>query len=315
MCTIIIKVFKSIKAIPACLPTTYHCLQAIDIDICVQTVSGPSTTHKLTHTYSSIMPSWIRASFFNPELERHRLAIHEYCERDTVQSMRQMKDVNLVDFVQLTLKSKNDFEAAFDIVLSTKLGDYLKLFLLPQPGDWPAQFYSRQIVYETLLKFTQPVPTRPSSSATNSCNEHTYAVPCCYVLTRQQCTINTSFPPNQPAILSIIPSIGPLHISLHAQETVFKDFRGFFGDVYCKLFSKCQLAKNPKPWRISLILELVYGGWLFIRDAVKNKFRVCKDIEYRTILNLLDNYLPLVLTTVSKLLHSNLITSLSTFML
>ena len=214
-------------------------------------MSGPSTTHKLTHTYSSIMPSWIRASFFNPELERHRLATHEYCERDTVQSMRQMKDVNLVDFVQLTLKSKNDFEAAFDIVLSIKLGDYLKLFLLPQPGDWPAQFYSRQTVYETLLKFTQPVPTRPSSSATNSCNEHTYAVPCCYVLTRQQCTINTSFSPNQPAILSIIPSIGPLHISLHAQETVFKDFRGFFGDVYCKLFSKCQLAKNPKPWRIT----------------------------------------------------------------
>ena len=69
-----------------------------------------------------------------------------------------MKDVNLVDFVQLTLKSKNDFEAAFDIVLSTKLAHYLKLYLLPQPGDWPAQFYSRQIVYETLLKFRQPVP-------------------------------------------------------------------------------------------------------------------------------------------------------------
>ena len=210
--------------------------------------------------------------------------------------MRQMKGVNLVDFVQLTLKNKNDFEAAFDIALSTKLADYLKLFLLPQPGDWPTQFCSRQIVYETLLKFTQPVPTRPSSSATNSCNEHTHAVPCSYVPTRQQCTINTSFSPNQPAILSIIPSIGPLHVSLNAQETVFKDFRGFFGDVYCKLFSKCQLAKNPKPWRISLILELVYGGWLFIQVAVKTKFRVCKDIDYRTLLNLLDNYLPLVLT-------------------
>jgi len=83
---------------------------------------------------------------------------------------------------------------------------------------------------------------------------------------------------------------------MHTQETVFKDFRGFFGDVYCKLFSKCQLAKNPKPWRIRLILEVVYGGWLFIQDAVKNKFSVCKDIEYRTLLNLLDNYLPLVLT-------------------
>ena len=94
MCTIIIKVFKSTKAIPACLPTTYHCLQAIDIDMCIQTVSSPSTMHKLTHTYSSIMPNWIRSSFFNPELERHRPTTHEYYEQDTVQSMRQMKDVN-----------------------------------------------------------------------------------------------------------------------------------------------------------------------------------------------------------------------------
>ena len=36
-----------------------------------------------------------------------------------------MKDVNLADFAQLTLKSKNDFEAAFDNVLSTRLADYL----------------------------------------------------------------------------------------------------------------------------------------------------------------------------------------------
>ena len=80
MFTIIIKVFKSIKAILACLPTSYHCLRAIDIDMCVQTVPGPSTMHKLTNTYSSIMPSWICTSFFNFELEWHRLATHEYCE-------------------------------------------------------------------------------------------------------------------------------------------------------------------------------------------------------------------------------------------
>ena len=145
-----------------------------------------------------------------------------------------MKDVNYVDFVQLTLKSKNDFEAAFNIVLSTKLADYLELYLLPQPGDWPAQIYSRQIVYETLLKFSQPVPTCLSSSATNSYNEHTYPVPHCSVPTTQECTINTSVLPNQPAILSVIPCIVPLHVFLNAQETVFKDFKGFLADVYCK---------------------------------------------------------------------------------
>ena len=95
MCTIIIKVFKSIKAIPACMPTTYHCLQTIDIDTCIKTVSGPSRMQKWTLTYFPIMPSWIRASFSNPELERHRLATHEYCEQETVQSMRQMKDMQM----------------------------------------------------------------------------------------------------------------------------------------------------------------------------------------------------------------------------
>lgn len=134
MCTIIVKFFKTIKA-----------LQAIDIEACVNTLSGPVSMHKLSLTYSSTMPPWIKKAFFNPELERH-----QYCESDPVESMRQMNDVNFVDFVQLTLKSKNDFDAAFDILLNTNLMDYTKHFILPQLGDWPAQFYCRQIVYEIL---------------------------------------------------------------------------------------------------------------------------------------------------------------------
>ena len=70
--------------------------------------------------------------------------------------LRDMDNVHLVNFFQLTLKSKNDFDAAFDLVLSTRLSEYLKLFLIPQPGDWPAQFYSRQVIYETLQKFCCP---------------------------------------------------------------------------------------------------------------------------------------------------------------
>ena len=49
--------------------------------------------------------------------------------------LRDMDNVHLVNFFQLTLKSKNDFDAAFDLVLSTKLSEYLKLFLIPQPDD------------------------------------------------------------------------------------------------------------------------------------------------------------------------------------
>ena len=86
------------------------------------------------------MPSWTRSSFFDPELERSRLETHSYCEGESVKTMRQMKGVNLVDLVELTLESKEDFDCALDIMLQSNLVDYLKYFLLPQPGDWPAQF-------------------------------------------------------------------------------------------------------------------------------------------------------------------------------
>ena len=49
--------------------------------------------------------------------------------------MRQMTDVYFVDFIELTVKSKDNFSAAFDIVLSTNLAEYIKRFLISQPGD------------------------------------------------------------------------------------------------------------------------------------------------------------------------------------
>ena len=78
MCTIIIKVFKNIQALPACPVTSYHSPYAINITFCINIVSGPNTMHKLTFIYSSIMPFWITDTFFNPELERHRITFHQY---------------------------------------------------------------------------------------------------------------------------------------------------------------------------------------------------------------------------------------------
>ena len=108
MCTIVIKVFKNVKAISKCVPSTYHSIDGIDINDCVQTVPCPFSMYKLGFSYSSIMPGWIRDTFFNPELERHRLAEHQYCENHSARTMRQMKDVHLVEFLDLALKIKND---------------------------------------------------------------------------------------------------------------------------------------------------------------------------------------------------------------
>ena len=121
-----------------------------------------------------------------------------------------MTDVYFVDFIELTLKSKDNFSAVFDIFLSTNLAEYLKRFLIFQPGDWPAQLYSRQIIYETLQKLY----CRTSDTA--QCviftpTDHEYATPFTSVHPReaQVGEDNANFSVIQPAILSVIPCMGP----------------------------------------------------------------------------------------------------------
>ncbi|KAK2573051.1 hypothetical protein P5673_002082 [Acropora cervicornis] len=65
----------------------------------------------------------------NPELQRQRLNVRQYWDNN-----------------MLHLKSKHDFNAAYDVVLSAGLGDYMRKFAAIQPGAWPCQFYCRQII-------------------------------------------------------------------------------------------------------------------------------------------------------------------------
>ena len=94
---------------------------------------------------------------------------------------------------------------------------------------------------------------------------------------------------------SLIPTMGPLHFSLNSREDIFETFRPFFNQVCSHLFRNSKLAKSPKPWRINLI-EAVYGRRTLIRDQMLTKFQNSKDIQYDTLLNLLENYIPLVLS-------------------
>ena len=97
-------------------------------------------------------------------------------------------------------------------------------------------------------------------------------------------------------IQGLVPSIGPLHISLNAQENVMKIFHPVFKWIYEKVFPRCKLADSPKPWRTSLTFEIVYGGWTKIRNTVLQRFDGSRPTHINMLLNLLDNYLPLVLT-------------------
>ena len=99
---------------------------------------------------------------------------------------------------------------------------------------------------------------------------------------------------------NIIPFIGPLHISLNPRETVVLKFYAVFKELYSFLFGeKAVLAKKPKAWRQSLLLEVLYGGWSLVRNEILSAFSNCKEVEYMTLLNLLDTYCPLVLSLYS----------------
>ena len=65
------------------------------------------------------------------------------------------------------------------------------------------------------------------------------------------------------------------------------------------------LAEKPKPWRFSVILEITYGGWTLIRESVLLMFYKSKDIQFMTLVNLLDSYILLSLCIYSIVFKLN----------
>ena len=49
------------------------------------------------------------------------------------------------------------------------------------------------------------------------------------------------------------------------------------------------------------MLEVLYGGWTLIREPIVARLGRSKDLQIRTLLNLLDNYTPLTLSIYSIL--------------
>ncbi len=290
MCTIVIRAFKSLKAVkkPTNISKIHHC-EGVNIKACTDAITATESMALLSSTYSSTMPQWLTKSFFTPELERNILEEHLYCDDSGVRHMRTMDNLHLVNFMELQLKSKEAFATAYDIALAGGLKKYLKKFVVLQPGDWPSQFFGRQIIYEHVTRQTQRFQVNSGSSTSNG--------------PTMPCPPPLNVP--APSITSVVPIMGPLHISLNSREHIFMSFKPFFKKVYSYIFPGCKLAETPKPWRINLILELVYGGWTLIRERARALFQYSKDLQYGTLLNLLDNYLPLVLSIYTITFKTN----------
>ena len=97
-------------------------------------------------TYAENMPDWVVSKYFDPEAERHRLLVHDY-QQTEIQQMRSMKKTKRVDSIELPLISLDDVLTAVNKVLSSGLNKYLSQFITPFIGDWPMQFFIRQLVY------------------------------------------------------------------------------------------------------------------------------------------------------------------------
>ena len=260
MATILVRVYDR-PAIPAYGEQIGPANDPAGVDVDALVHEFEEHMESILQPFVETAPAQIQAAFFTPEKERQRLTTHMYGENNNIRQTRGAQNSHLIDCVQQPLKSVRNFHAVSHIYLGTALSDYLQKYAVLTPGDWPAQFYNRQLAYNEIYK---------------------------------------------PAMLrNIVPSMGPLHISLNSQEHVVRKHINFFKKFYQCVFGK-QLANKPRPWRVTLLLELLYGGWTLIRGPVMARLRQFKDLQFRTLLHLLDNNVPLSLSIYSTLFKSNL---------
>ena len=127
-------------------------------------------------------PQHLAQHFFDPQHEQLRLTTHLYGEHN-VRKMRGVQNAHLIDSVDQPLKSYTNYFQASQVYLATPLQQYLQNFNIIIPGDWPSQFYQRQLAYN------QPDPS---------------------------------------PLQNTIATMGPLHVSLNAQENIVLNYITFF---------------------------------------------------------------------------------------
>ena len=153
----------------------------------------------------------------------------------------------------------NDLEASCDKVLSTGLAKYMQKFVFLQPGDWPCQFYCRQIIQQCLGKFNRSSsqPTKTLQETLFTSNDRSFYS---YPTGNYVCNMTRETMSQQPSILSTVPTISPLHISLNSRDILLIPFTLSSCQSTSQSSQTERLADKPKPRRRSLILKIVYGG-------------------------------------------------------
>lgn len=92
---------------------------------------------------------------------------------------------------------------------------------------------------------------------------------------------------------SIIPEQGQFHVSLNGAEDTVLIFKYFFDELYKSVFGQ-DLPNKPRTYKVTICLTAALLGWFQIRDKVLQKFGICKDHEFVSVVYLLEHVLPLV---------------------
>ena len=127
--------------------------------------------------------------------------------------------------------------------------NYMRKLVAIQPGDWPCQFYCRQIIYGCPKKFTSHNPELgniPTDS--DMVVSHNHSIIPFHSLQLQQFTAFHINMTSQPSLLSIVPTTGPLHISLNSTEYVVISFHPFFKYLYESIFPGSKFGSKTKPF-------------------------------------------------------------------
>ena len=73
-----------------------------------------------------------------------------YRNDDNVRLARCVHNARLIDCTPQPLKSVTNYRQAAGVYLQTPLLNYLAEHCLIIPGDWPSQFYQRQMAYSAV---------------------------------------------------------------------------------------------------------------------------------------------------------------------
>ena len=146
MATMLVKVFEDIKALPAINHDSPLSKYPADIPILHQLISRNMPL--LSKSYAQEMPDLVTAQYFDQAAERQRLLVHDY-QQTEIRTLRSMENIKLMDCLEIPLKSFADFVTALRHMLDNGLSTYLAKFFVPFVGDWPTQFYMRQLTYSS----------------------------------------------------------------------------------------------------------------------------------------------------------------------